>query len=86
MHIQPASTTTNINLNISTVPHTQNNFIFTNTAPINLNFYDQHVAPPTASSGLTTNNQSSENIVPVNAKAATMRREGGGAVGGLGAN
>lgn len=29
------------NINITTHPHTQNNFIFNHTAPINLNFYQR---------------------------------------------
>jgi len=44
------------NINITTAPNCQNNFIFNHTAPINLNFYKDNniaVASPTAADAPT---------------------------------
>ena len=39
------------NINITTAPNCQNNFIFNHTAPINLNFYKDSSKPTTSQTG-----------------------------------
>lgn len=49
MHINHSGT----NINITSAPNCQNNFIFNHTAPINLNFYKDQLKAQQANSGQT---------------------------------
>ena len=62
MHINHSGT----NINITTAPNCQNNFIFNHTAPINLNFYKDNtnnaVISPIDTTAAATENQQEKKV------------------------